>query len=377
MDTAELKVLALATDAFGGYGGIARSTQDMLLALARSGRVSAIEILPRLAAHTVGNLPLPIRQHSARSGRIAYTAVAAALTMSIRPHLIYCGHLFMAPMAARLARYSGAKLAVHLHGIEIWHPLSSFRRKGLERADIALCVSNDTAKRVLAATKLASESTAVVYNTVDEAFSVGDRVAARRSFGLSDETVLLTVSRLDARQRHKGHDRVISLLPQLRADNRKLLYFIAGEGADQERLRTLAEAHGVGAQVRFLGRVPTARLPDLYRAADVYAMPSSGEGFGIAFVEAMACGTPTVGLALGGAPDALGHGALGTCVSQDAFPSALADLLARPAPDRMALSRAARDRFGRAAFEHRIACVLDRLFPTAARALAPHQAAAQ
>jgi hypothetical protein len=61
----------------------------------------------------------------------------------------------------------------------------------------------------------------------------------------------------------------------------------------------------MGERVRFLGAVAEGDLPDLYRAADVFVMPSTGEGFGIAFIEAMACGTSAVGLSAKGDRDAL------------------------------------------------------------------------
>ena len=86
--------------------------------------------------------------------------------------------------------------------------------------------------------------------------------------------------------------------------------------------------------MRFLGAVDQNCLVDAYRAADLFVMPSTGEGFGIAFLEAMACGTPALGLDVAGARDALADGELGTAVSdEDDLPAAIARLLATPKPD--------------------------------------------
>jgi phosphatidylinositol alpha-1,6-mannosyltransferase len=102
-----------------------------------------------------------------------------------------------------------------------------------------------------------------------------------------------------------------------------LIYLIAGTGGDQTRLEELAHDTGAANIVQFLGFVSDENLPDLYRASDLYVMPSHGEGFGIAFVEAMACGTLALGLDQGGAGDALRNGELGIAVREADFPNAL------------------------------------------------------
>jgi hypothetical protein len=89
------------------------------------------------------------------------------------------------------------------------------------------------------------------------------------------------------------------------------------QGDDRARLEDLAQRAGVAERVRFLGAVSQQYLAESYSMADVFVMPSTGEGFGIVFLEAMASGTPTLGLNAAGASDPLADGELGTVVSED------------------------------------------------------------
>jgi phosphatidylinositol alpha-1,6-mannosyltransferase len=265
----------------------------------------------------------------------------------------------MAPLAALAARQASATLVVQLHGIEIWPEPTPAQRRALEAADLLLCVSRDTRARALTHCDLPPERAVVVNNTVDPRFKPGDRGAARSRFGLRDEFVLLIVGRLDARERYKGHNRVLAALASLtHPEGRPVVFLIAGGGDDRGRLEAEAAVQGVTDRVRFLGHISGADLPDLYRAADLFVLPSTGEGFGIAFLEAMACGTPAMGLAQGGAPDALADGALGWCGGEEEFPGALREALARKPPgvdEAEALSHNTRQRFGQAALLKRVA----------------------
>lgn len=92
--------------------------------------------------------------------------------------------------------------------------------------------------------------------------------------------------------------------------------------------------------------------------ADLYVMPSTGEGFGIAFLEAMACGTPALGLNVAGAIDALADGELGSAVPEADFSAAIARLLAGQKPDRRTLAAAVRRRFGRDVFAKNVSAAI-------------------
>lgn len=339
-------MLALVTDAYGGYGGIAQYNQDFLGAAARSGLFRSILALPRVAPQEHGALPQGCSQDKPSKARLKYALRALVSALRNRPTIIFSAHLYHGPLALILARLTGARLVSQLHGTEVWEPLPYFARIALEASDLILTVSRDTRARTLDQLSIAPERVVVLNNTVDDAFCPGDRDAARRRFGVGEELATLTVSRLDDRDGYKGHDRIIKVLPDLRRRGIAVSYLVAGVGPDRERLERLAQSLEVSDQVRFLGMVPKGDLPDLYRAADLFVLPSTGEGFGIAFVEAMACGTPAIGLAIGGIPDALADGKLGICISPEEFPSALIAALQNCRMRNEVLPELVRERFG-------------------------------
>jgi phosphatidylinositol alpha-1,6-mannosyltransferase len=346
-------VLALVSEAYGGYGGIAQYNRDLLAAVSGFTTQPDVEVLPRYARDAVGELPTRVRQRPAVSTRALYALSAVTLAERKRPDVVFCGHLHFSPLAAWIARRHHAALVLQTHGLEVWERPSAARRRALEAADLILAVSRDTRARVLSWADLTPERVRVAPNTVADQFTPGDQAEARRRLGLSQQKVILSVSRLDGGQRHKGQDRIIALLPALIARGLDVLYLVVGSGDDRNRLEALAVKSGVSDRVRFLGRVLDERLADLYRAADLFALPSSGDGFGIVFLEAMACGTPALGLAAGGAADAFADGALGVLAAEDGLFEALskAVIQALPAP---ALAAAVRQRFGPAAFKARI-----------------------
>jgi phosphatidylinositol alpha-1,6-mannosyltransferase len=162
-----------------------------------------------------------------------------------------------------------------------------------------------------------------------------------------DRPLVLGLSRLVPR---KGFDVLIRALAGL-DDSVQLA--IAGSGRDESRLMDLAVSHQVHPRVRFLGRVPDAELAPLYASADVFSMLCrdrwgglEAEGFGIVFVEASACGVPSVAGRSGGSHEAVVDGETGFVVEPrdvDAVRDALARLLGDDAL-RARMGAAARER---------------------------------
>jgi len=178
-------------------------------------------------------------------------------------------------------------------------------------------------------------------------FSPGSSAAARARLGLDAEWVLLFVGRPAP---VKGLEVLLQALARLKADGLARadvrLVIVGGdrdEGRDDERtrLRALADTLGVGAWVDFQGPKLQSALPDYYRAADLCLVPSHHETFGMAALEAMACGATVVASRVGGLATTIQSGITGVLVpprDDAALAAAIASLLA-DAPRRRSLGR--------------------------------------
>ena len=89
----------------------------------------------------------------------------------------------------------------------------------------------------------------------------------------------------------------------------------SGAGSSVERYRELAASEGIGGCTRFLGPRPPEELVSIYQAADIVAVPSYNESFGLVAVEAQATGTPVVAARVGGLPLAVADGETGLLVN--------------------------------------------------------------
>jgi phosphatidylinositol alpha-1,6-mannosyltransferase len=182
------------------------------------------------------------------------------------------------------------------------------------------------------------------FRPIDAAARAAVRVKYRIDPG---RPLVLGLSRLVPR---KGFDVLIRALAQL-DDSVQLA--IAGTGRDERRLMDLAVSHQVHPRVRFLGRLPQADIAPLYASADVFSMLCrdrwgglEAEGFGIVFVEAAACGVPSVAGRSGGSHEAVVDGETGFVVPPRDV-GAVSDALARLLGDdalRSRLGSAARER---------------------------------
>jgi glycosyltransferase involved in cell wall biosynthesis len=226
------------------------------------------------------------------------------------------------PVAQRLSKALGIPYSVKARGADIhyWGTQSATRKMVRQAADSAagLLAVSDAMRRSMARMGIDADKIRVHYTGVDlDTFELTDRAAAKAALDFNGP-VILSVGALIPR---KGQDLLVRALPHLP----DVTLLLAGQGQYRRVLESLAQDLGVERRIGFLGSVPHHKLPRIFAAADVMALPSESEGLANAWVEALACGTPIVISDVGGARELLDRPEAGRIVDRD--PEAIADAI--------------------------------------------------
>lgn len=358
------RVLMLLTDAYGGHGGIALYNRDVIEALCADPAIAEVVALPRVAKLPI-DVPMPDKLDfdlSALGGGVSYVRAVFRAMRRGRFDLVYCAHINLLPLARMTATLLRKPLVLAIYGVDAWTPNERrLSRMLARRADHILSISKVTLDRFRSWAAYPDDACTLMPNAIHlEQFGVAPKSAALEArYGLAGRKVVMTFGRLAANERYKGFDRLIDAVPALRERDPAIAYVIAGDGDDRARLEAKARDLGVAGHVVFTGMVDEAEKADHYRLADVYAMPSSGEGFGFVLLEAMACGIPAIGSTADGTREAMREGALGPVIDpddRDALVDAVVASLNRPRAIPEGL-----DYFAFPAFVRRLAAMTGRL----------------
>ena len=318
----------LVGDSFGGWGGIAKFNRDFLGAAASYAATTEVVVVPRRIPGPVGTLPAKIdhRERAARGSGAFLAETVKLATWGGRFDAVFSGLINLAPFAWAMGALKDAPVVLIIHGVDAWQPTPrAIANFAARRADGVIAVSQTTLSRFESWAGKHERRAFVLPNSV----SFGQFLPGSGSddlkdrYGLRGRTVLMTLSRLEANERYKGIDEVFGVLGTLAETIPDIVYLVVGDGSDRPRLEAEARRLAVADRVVFAGRVEEERKAEHYRLADAFVMPGRGEGFGIVYLEALACGVPVVGSVLDGSRDALLDGRLGVLVD----PNDRADLL--------------------------------------------------
>jgi glycosyltransferase involved in cell wall biosynthesis len=253
-----------------------------------------------------------------------YAALAGRLD---RPMAVFCnGNDFLTPWVIGTPR-----LFDHLERMpHVWRyaePLrQAWRRRalknGLSHAKAVLPISENTRDLLVGRLGIGPDRPVVINPGVEDMFFQPRPV---RDGGPLE---LLTVARLDSRNRRKNVDGVLHAIASI-GTGLDIRYTVVGDGDDRQRLEALARDLGIAERVRFTGRLDQSGILAAYRKADLFVLAAKAsatdvEGFGIVYIEANASGVPVLCSRSGGAVDAVRHGESGLLID-DADPESIAD----------------------------------------------------
>jgi len=251
--------------------------------------------------------------------------VLKAVIGAKKPDIIIITHINLA-IIGYLLKITNPKSKVWLiaHGVEVWRPLSFIKKLFLKRCDKIICVSSFTKQEMIRRHHTDPTLCAVLNNVVDPfmklpvTFTKPRQLLSRYQLN-GNQPVIFTLSRLASTEQYKGHDQVIKVIGKLKNEFPGIRYILAGAHDQNEeiRIQKLISDYKVEEQVILTGFIDETELPDHFLLADLFVLPSKKEGFGIVFIEALACGLPVVCGNLDGSIDAIRNGELGRAINPD------------------------------------------------------------
>jgi phosphatidylinositol alpha-1,6-mannosyltransferase len=245
-----------------------------------------------------------------------------------RAEVVIGGSGLMAPVVFLIAKLSGAKTILLVHGLDLVADSRLYQKTFVplfRRFDLVIANSKNTA-RLAMQSGVSEQSIAIINPGADLPAIAASQDTAKQSLGVAGRTVLLSVGRLIPR---KGLAEFVANSFAGLAANPDMLLLVAGvEPANalnragesvHENIEAAVATHGLAGQVQLLGKVSDEKIARLYAAADAFVFPlvethGDVEGFGMVAIEAAAHGTPTVAFDCGGVGDAVEEGKSGYLV---------------------------------------------------------------
>ena len=307
-----MNILYLATDAYGTNGGIAQSNQDLLCGLSKIEDIKRINLVTKSGV-SIGSPWIDkvkaLNVCSVSTLKFILIAMRSAMDGS---DIIVCGHINYLYLGVFLKICTKSKLVLMAHGIEVW---GKNKKKAFFASwiDSIWHVSFFTKRQISKWLTLNESRYTWLPNLIDlRKYEKRPKNASlQKKYQLENKKVLMTISRLSSSERYKGHDELISVMPQLASLYPDIRYLIVGDGDDRARLESRVNQLGMQDYVEFSGYVSQEEKLDLYSIADVFVMVGSGEGFGLVYLESLACGTPVVGSVLDASQEVLLYGKIG------------------------------------------------------------------
>ena len=301
-------------------GGIERYNQNLLRSIIKFCQSMKILIMSD-TKKKFSDIPIRSYGHFKHSifRKVAFSMRFFREVFFFNPNIIICGHVNFSLLCYIVSLFPRKRYVVIVYGIDVWHINTRAKRKALGKAHLIISISNFTKNKITEQVPELKNKVQLLPPAIDGAifFPKPKPVYLIKRYGLESKKVILTICRLDKSEGYKGYDKVIEALPKIIKKIPNLVYLIGGKGNDAPRIKRLIKGRGLDDYVKLIGLIPEKELVDHYNLCDIFVMPSKGEGFGIVFLEAVACGKPVICGNKDGSVDAVLNGKLGILVDPD------------------------------------------------------------
>jgi glycosyltransferase involved in cell wall biosynthesis len=296
------KILFLASQVQGN-GGIPRFNRNLISALQQK---EAID----LHVLSLNDSDVEGIGTGVSASRLKFIWRYLTLLITYRPNMVIIGLLNFAPLSL-ISFVFRSKVAVILHGIEAW-----YSRKKLKSfyffIDEFWAVSFYTKHKFSSTNNVDLNKVKRIFNTIPDEW-------VHHSAKPLDASFFLSVTRLDKNEGYKGVDKTIEAIKSIEGLMREkgFQYIVVGSGTDLDRHIALVKARKIEDLILFKTKISDKILMELYRDCSFFILPSSGEGFGIVFLEAMAFSKPCIGASNCGTEDVIDNGVTGFLIEPE------------------------------------------------------------
>tara|TARA_Y100000589_G_scaffold27325_3_gene22823 strand:+ start:8293 stop:9450 length:1158 start_codon:yes stop_codon:yes gene_type:complete len=311
MSDAPLRILHYVPTTRFSVGGTVRAAMDICSVLARRGHhvtwltADATDVPEDWNEHTDGTPCAVELAPLRRLGRLDRTSLDRAAPLVARADVVHIHALWCTsnPQIAALARSAGTPWVVSIHGmLDDWSMAVRGLKKRIYLQTVIRSMMNGAAAILATATEEKRQAAKWLPRDADVIPLVMDMAPyeelpgpglARERFGGGDAPVVLFLSRIHEK---KSIETLIDATTRLKDRGVDVRLLIAGTGDDAylSAMQNRASQQGVTDRVEFLGMVVGDLKLSLYEMADLFALPTQQENFGLVYPEAMLCGTPVL-----------------------------------------------------------------------------------
>lgn len=298
-----------------GHGGVQRLGRHMAHALTRISKERGMKFVPFSLlgkSKTTNSFEINGRRidYQVWNGSRIQLALASC-RLREETGLVWIAHPYLSSMILIPGIFkANVPAIVHAHGIEVWERLPFYRRYALARATIITASSQYTGRKLEEVQKLDKSHVRVLYPALDPGFTPARKVGVR-------DKAILVVSRLGKGDQNKGVELAIRAFASAVSSQPDWKLNIVGDGDDRARYSKLIGDLDLSGSVTLHGSVTDKELSDFYRTNAVFCLPSTKEGFGIVYLEAMARGMAILALKSTAVPEVVHHGRTGLLSAPD------------------------------------------------------------